>query len=112
MLWLLKGGPEAPGWRQLEQDAKAGTTDVVHFDRHAWALVEAEAAPSGYEGFEAVEPPDGLYVDPNGSPLYLVAGRPVPRAEDVIEALGEQARALVEKLGDPDRVLERLGRAY
>lgn len=112
MLWLMKADPDAPGWRDLERDAKADAIDVIHFDRHAWALVEAERAPSGYDGFEIGHPPDGLYVDPNGRPLYLVGGREVPRAEDVIEALGADAKALLGKLGDPDRVLERLGRAY
>ncbi len=112
MLWLMEAGPEAAGWHDLERDAKAETIDVIHFDRHAWALVEADEAPSGYEGFEVKKPTDGLYVDPHGRPLYLVGGRQVPRAEDVVEALGDRAKKLLEDLKDADRVLERLGRAF
>ena len=112
MLWLLKGGYEAPGWRDLETDAKAGTTDVVHFDRLAWALVNADEPPRVYDGLEPTEPPDGLYIDPNGVPLYLVDRKIVGSAEEVLDALGDEARKLAKELGDADAALQRLGRAY
>jgi hypothetical protein len=51
-LWLLKGAYEAPGWKDLERDSKAGEVDVVMFDRLAWAMLEADEAPKGYEGLE------------------------------------------------------------
>ena len=111
-LWLLKGNPDTVGWRDLERDAKAGEINVEMFDRHAWALIRAEQAPTAYEGFEVVPPPDGLYVDPVGSPMYLVGGEIVDGPQQVIAALGAPAQELLEKLGDPITVLERLGRAF
>jgi hypothetical protein len=111
-LWLLKGEYDAPGWRDLERDAKASSIDVVLFDRTAWALVRAAEPPTGYQGMAATTPPDGLYLDPNGRPLYAVGGCEVPGPEEVLAVLGEQAEALLERLGDPDTVLERLGRVY
>jgi len=111
-LWLLKGRHDVVGWRKLETDAKAESIDVVLFDRDAWALILGEEAPSGYEGFEVVEPPDGLYVDHNGNSVCIVGGTMVPEPEQVIAALGDEAGKLLEELDDPIRVLERLGRAY
>ena len=111
-LWLLKGNYEAPGWKKLEQDAKAETIDVVMFDRLAWALIRAEEAPDGYEGMEATAPPDGLYLNPYGSPAYVVACQLVDGPMDVIEAIGHEAKEALEKVGDPDTTLERLGRVF
>ena len=111
-LWLLKGGLDAPGWNALRQDMKDEKVDIVHLDPKVWAIVQADEPPSGYEGLEAIEPPTGLYLDPNGSPLYVVDGAMVHTAKEVVDALGEPARELLGKLGDPHTVLERLGRAY
>jgi len=111
-LWLLRGAHDAPGWKELRQDSKDERIDIVHLDPGVWALMQADRAPSKYDGLEAEEPSDGLYLDPNGSPLYLVAGEIVAGPEVVIEALGPQARDLLEKIGDADVVLERFGRAF
>ena len=108
-LWLLKGPYEAPGWGPLEKDSKANKTDVVLFDRGGWALVRAPAAPV-YEGLPAAKPADGLYLDDQGRGIYVVGGRQVKSAREVIRALGPEAEALLLKLGDGDTVLERLGR--
>jgi hypothetical protein len=111
-LWLLKGTPEAPGWKNLEKDARSEAIDVVLFDRDAWALLYADEAPTQYEGLAPSEPADGLYIDNNGRPCYVVDGKEVRGALEVIAALGAEAEALLKKLGDPDVVLERLGRSY
>lgn len=111
-LWLLKGDHDAPGWQVLRSDQKEEKVDIIHLDPHVWAMVQAEQPPSDYEGLDASEPPDGLYLDPNGSPLYLANGAIVPSARDVVAVLGEEALALLEELGDADLVLERLGRAF
>ena len=111
-LWLLKGDYDAPGWKDLERDSKASTVDLLMFDRLAWALVRAPEPPAVYQGLAPTEPPDGLYLDPHGRPVYLVGGREVRGPEDVIAALGEPAQALLARVDDPDTVLERLGRVY
>ena len=111
-LWLLRGTLDAPGWKLLQADQKAETVDIVHLDPPVWALVRADQPPAEYEGLDASEPRDGLYLDPNGSPMYLVAGQPVKGPLDVIRALGGEAGSLLEKLKDPDAVLERLGRVF
>jgi hypothetical protein len=111
-LWLLRGNYEAPGWKDLERDAKADVTDVVLFDRLGWALVNAAEAPDQYEGMQVSEPPDGLYLDPNGVPMYLVNRQEVASAKEVIEALGAEAAEMLEKTGDAHTALERLGKVY
>jgi hypothetical protein len=110
-LWLLKADPTAPGWAELEKGAKDKTLDWVLFDRDAWVLLRA-AEPPAYDGFVAVEPPDGIYVDQQGNSVCVVGRKLVRRPEDVIDALGDRAKELLAKLGDPVAVLERLGRAY
>ena len=112
MLWLLKGKRDEPGWRDLQRDSKEEKIDVVIFDPLAWALIESDEAPSGYEGLVVSEPTDGLYVSPTGVPFYMVGGRRVDQATEVIKALGEKAQELLKKIGDPDTVLERLGRMF
>jgi hypothetical protein len=109
-LWLLEGTREAPGWGPLEKDARAGTVDLLLFDRAGWALLRAAEAPGGYPGLVPTTPPDGLFLDDRGRGLYLVAGQLVPGPREVIAALGPQAQELLQKLGDPDTVLDRLGR--
>ncbi len=111
-LWMLKGSHEAPGWRPLEQDARAEKLDVLLFDRDAWALVRAAAAPTQYEGLVPTAPPTGLYLDNQGRSVYVADGKQVPGPRDVIASLGAAAQELLGKLGDPDVVLERLGRVY
>ena len=111
-LWLLEGGHDSPGWGALEADARARKIDVVLFDRDSWALVRADDAPRGYEGLQPKLPRDGLYLDQSARTIYLVAGRAVDRAEDVIATLGQQAQEMLAKLGDGDVVLDRLGRVY
>ena len=70
-LWLLRGAHDAPGWNTLRQDLKDEKVDIQHLDPKVWALVLADDAPTGYEGLEAVEPADGMYLDPNGSPTII-----------------------------------------
>jgi hypothetical protein len=109
-LWLLSGPHEAPGWGPLEKDARSDAIDVLLFDRAAWALVRAAEAPSRYEGLTAAPPPDGLYLDPQGRAIYVADGVEVPGPKEVLARLGAPAQELLQKLGDPDAVLERLGR--
>ncbi len=111
-LWLLRGPHEAPGWQTLRADHEQERVDIVHLDPKVWALVRADDPPTGYEGMEPSEPPDGVYLDPNGSPLYLAGGEIVRGGREVIAALGEQAQQLLDRIGDPETVLERLGRAF
>jgi len=110
-LWLLKGPYEAPGWGPLEADSRANKTDVLLFDRAAWALVRAPEAPA-YEGLAAKTPADGLYLDDQGRGIYVAGGVEVRSAREVLAALGPQAQELLQKTSDPDTVLEHLGRVY
>lgn len=109
-LWLLEGPYEAPGWGPLEKDARADKVDLLLFDRKAWALMRAAEAPTAYAGLVPTTPPDGLYLDDQGRGVYVVAGRAVSGPREVLATLGPQAEELLKKLGDPDAVLERLGR--
>jgi hypothetical protein len=111
-LWLLEGPHEAPGWGSLEGDARGDKIELLLFDRAAWALVRAPEAPTKYPGLVPVTPPDGLYLDDQGRTVYVAAGREVRGPLDVLAALGEQAQELLRKIGDPDTVLERLGRVH
>lgn len=111
-LWLLEGSPSAGGWGPLEADTRADRIDLLLFDRSAWALVRAPVAPTAYEGLAPRTPPDGLYLDDRGRSVYVVGGREVSGAADVLATLGPQAQELLARLGDPDAVLERLGRVY
>ncbi len=111
-LWLLKGAYEAPGWHKLEKEARDGTTDVVHFDRDAWAPVRAAAPPQGYEGLSPGEPADGMYVDHTGRALYVAGRQLVKSATEVIKALGPEAEATARKEGDAEFALEKLGRMF
>ncbi len=111
-LWLLEGPYEAPGWRTLEADAKAKKVNVLVFDRAEWALVRAESAPGGYDGLTSGVPRDGLYLDPQGRGVYVVGGLEVRTPQEVLATLGAQAEELLRKIGDPDAVLERLGRVF
>ncbi len=111
-LWLLRGEYEVAGWRPLEKDARAGDVDVAIFDRDAWALVRSAEPPSQYEGFEIVEPPDGLYVDQNGNSESIVNRQLVSGPLELIAALGERAEAALKETDDPVRALEQIGRAF
>ncbi len=110
--WLLKGGLDADGWNVLRKDYDDKKIEIVHLDPKVWAMIEADDPPQGYEGLTAVEPADGLYLDPNGSPMYMVGGQVVQTAEEVVAALGEDATAMLEKIDDAHTVLERIGRAF
>lgn len=111
-LWLLEGPPDAPGWLPLQVDAQSKKINVISYDRDRWALVKAAEAPTQYEGLVPSEPPDGLYLDNFGRPVYVAGHKEVHSARAVIKALGPQAEQLLDKVGDPDLVLERLGRSY
>ena len=111
-LWLLKGAHDAPGWQALRSDHEDEKVDIVHLDPHVWAILRADQPPQGYDGLTAVEPPDGVYLDPNGSPMYLANGQIVAGGRDVIAVLGADAEQMLEQLGEPETVLERLGRAF
>ena len=111
-LWLLKGPYEAPGWKPLEADARGSQIELLLFDRAAWALVRAPEAPAQYPGLTPVTPPDGLYLDDQGRTVYVAGGREVRGPREVLATLGPQAQELLQKLGDPDTVLERMGRVY
>jgi hypothetical protein len=111
-LWLLKAPHEAPGWEALEGDARGNKIEVLLFDRDAWALVHAPEAPTKYEGLVPMAPPDGLYLDHHGRKVYVAGGLRVRGPGDVLATLGQQAQELLQKIGDPDIVLERLGRVY
>jgi hypothetical protein len=111
-LWILRGDHEAPGWDTLRQDYKDEKVEIIHLDAKVWAILEAEEAPTGYEGLSAKEPADGMYIDPNGSPLYLVGGEVVKSAAEVVEALEINTEDIQGKPSDPETVLERLGRVY
>ncbi len=111
-LWLLQGPHEAPGWGPLEADSRAKKVDILLFDRDAWALVRAPEAPAQYAGLASSSPRDGLYLDHQGRGIYVVGGREVRSAREVIAALGPQAQELLAKVGDPDVALDRLGRVY
>jgi hypothetical protein len=112
-LWVLKGDHTVEGWKALEADARADKIPVLIFDRtDGWALVRSETAPEGYEGMSASEPKDGLWVSEHGYPIYVVDCKEVRGPREVIRAIGGKAEALLEELGDPDAVLQRLGHAY
>ncbi len=111
-LWLLKGPHDAAGWGPLEGDARAKKVDVLMFDRDAWALMRAAEAPTGYVGLVPQPPPDGLYLDSQGRSIYLAGGQEVRGPREVIATLGPDAQELLKKIGDPDIVLERLGRVF
>ena len=64
------------------------------------------------EGLSASAPDDGMYIDPNGSPLFLADGVILRSAEAVIDALGPEAQELLQKTGDAETALERLGKVY
>jgi hypothetical protein len=111
-LWLLKGKRSAPGWKLLEEESKADKVDLVIFDREGWALLRASEPPTKYEGMEPTEPADGLYVSEQGYPIYVVDKKEVAGPDPLIKALGKEAEEMLEKLGDPVVVIQRLGKAY
>jgi len=111
-LWLIRGSVDAPGWDTLRADYEAEKVEIIHLDPKVWAMVRADEAPAGYDGLKADVPADGMYLDPNGSPLYIVKREPVATPEDVVRALGDDGVRLLEEYGDGTIVLERLGRVY
>jgi len=111
-LWLMKGDLDASGWQTLRSDFEADKVDIVHLDPKVWAMVRADEPPSGYEGLTASEPVDGLYLDPNGSPLYIAHGDAVTKAVEVVRAIGGRATEMLDEIKDPTTVLERIGRVF
>jgi hypothetical protein len=111
-LWLLEGGLDAPGWKDLEKDSREDAIAMVCYDRAAWALVEAAEAPTKYEGLVPKRPDTGLYVSEQGQPIYVVSGVEVSGPLEVLKTLGEKAERMLEELGDPIVVLQRMGKTY
>lgn len=111
-LWILRGDHEAPGWNELRKAYDEKKVEIIHLDAKVWAIIDAEEEPSGYQDLTASRPADGMYIDPNGTPLYLVGGNIVTSAEEVIDGLGQEARDMMGKTGDAGTVLERLGKVY
>ena len=110
--WFMTGDFGAPGWDALRKDYDDKKVEIVHLDPKVWAMIEADDSPTGYEGLTASEPADGLYLDPQGNALYMVGGAVVRTAEEVVAALGGEAAAMLDKIGDAHTVLQRLGRAF
>jgi hypothetical protein len=111
-IWLLRGPYDAPGWRKLEADSRADKAKLLLFDRTSWALIGAVEAPTQYEGLVPSVPADGLYLDDQGRGIYVLGAQQVRSADEVLATLGPQVEELLQKFGDPDVVLERLGRVY
>lgn len=111
-LWFVSGPPGVPGWGALQAAGQREELFVLHFDPGKWALVKAVERPEGYQGLTIREPPDGLYLDNFGRPCYVAGGREVHSARAVVRQLGQEAEQLLERIGDADMVLDRLGRAY
>jgi hypothetical protein len=111
-LWILRGDHDAEGWKTLRSDHDEEQVDIVHLDAKVWAVIRADDAPTKYEGLHPAEPSDGMYLDPNGSPLYLVGGEIVKSPEQVVAALGDEARQMMDQIGDAVTVIERMRKAF
>jgi hypothetical protein len=111
-LWIMLGDLEAPGWNTLRKDYQDEKVEIIHLDPRVWAIIEADSPPAGYEGLRAEDPADGMYIDPNGTPLFLVGGRVATSAVELIEALGREAIDMMAKTGDAETALEHLGKVY
>ena len=111
-LWILRGPHEAPGWNALRTDYEDEKVDIIHLDAKVWAIIDAENEPSGYEGLQATEPADGMYLDPNGSPLFIFSRAVVATAEELIDSLGDDAKKMLAATGDAEITLQRLGRVF
>jgi len=110
--WFVKGNHDAPGWKVLRKDYEDEKIEIVHLDPKVWAMIEANDPPEGYDGLIPEEPADGLYLDPQGNALYMVDGSVVTTAEEVVAALGDEAKTMLAKIGDAHTVLQRMGRAF
>ena len=111
-LWILRGAHEAPGWNQLRKAYEDEKVDIIHLDAKVWAIINAEDEPSDFEGLSTGDPADGMYIAPNGSPLFLAGGEILASAEAVIEALGPEAQEMLEKTGNAETALERLRKVF
>ena len=111
-LWILRGPHQAPGWNALRKEYEDETVEIIHLDAKVLAIIDAEDQPTGYEGLEASDPADGMYIDPNGSPLFLLGGAVVESAEELIEGLGDAAKEMYASLGDTDVTLQRIGKVF
>ena len=110
--WILRGPHEAPGWNQLRKAYEDEKVDIIHLDAKVWAIINADEEPTGYEGLNAHEPADGMYIDPNGSPLFLVGGEIWASAEATIEALGPEAQEMLNETGDAEAALQRMRKVF
>ncbi len=111
-LWILRGAHEAPGWNELRKDYEDKKVDIIHLDAKVWAIIDGEEEPAGFDGLHAEEPADGMYIDPNGTPLFLFNREVVATAEALVSALGRRAEELMEQTGQAETVLERLGMVF
>jgi hypothetical protein len=111
-LWILRGKHEATGWNQLRKAYEDQKVDIIHLDAKVWAIIDADKEPAGFEGLTASDPADGMYIDPNGSPLYIANGKILKSAEEVVRALGGKAEEMLETTGDAETALERIGRVF
>jgi hypothetical protein len=111
-LWIMLGELECPGWNELRKDYQDEKIEIIHLDPKVWAIVEADDPPTAYQGLRAETPADGMYIDPNGTPLYLLGGRILGSAEELVEGLGDEATDLLSRTGSAEAALERLGRVY
>ncbi len=112
MLWMLEGSADAPGWKTLLADAKDDKIDWRLLDRDAFVIVRSDEPPEVYEGMTLCEPADGLYIDQQGNSLYVVNREQVAGPDELIEALGDEARQMYAEVGDPLLVIQRLGKAF
>jgi hypothetical protein len=111
-IWIMLGELEAPGWKTLREDYQNEKVEIIHLDPKVWAIVEADEPPGGYEGLRAEPPADGMYIDPNGTPLFLIGGRVAGSAEEVIAGLGGEAAEMLAATDSAETTLERLGKVY
>ncbi len=111
-IWILRGDHEAAGWQELRTAYEEKKVEIIHLDAKVWAIIDAEEEPTGYQGLTASVPADGMYIDPNGTPLFLVNRSVATTAGEVVEGLGEEAKAVLETTGDAETALERLGKVF
>ena len=111
-LWILRGAHEASGWNQLRKAYEDEKVEIIHLDAKVWAIIDAEEEPTGYQGLSASRPADGMYIDPNGTPLFLVGGRVATSAKEVVEGLGDGTAALrgdaLRARAEVDRILAKV----
>jgi len=113
--WILRGAHAAPGAptnmasrNERKTDRFTGPPQKTLPRRSSTTM----PSPTDYEDLHAEEAADGMYIDPNGTPLFLVGGTIVASAEAVVETLGQEAQDLLADVGEGIVVLERLGKVF